>query len=235
MNIGLILAGGSGTRMGGDLPKQFIDIYGKPLIVHTIEAFDINPNIDYIAVICKSDYKEDLNIWVRKYGLTKVKWIVDGGDTRQSSVESGLKAIEEFCGGDDIVVVHDAARPLISQRIIDENIEGAKEYKAVDTVIPSADTIIKTLDGEFIEEVPPRHELHLGQTPQSFEYALIKKAHEHAKENNINTATDDCQLILKLGEKVHLVKGDKLNFKVTTFEDLLILKSVIKLGKLEVK
>lgn len=234
MNIGLILAGGSGTRMGSDTPKQFIDIYGKPLIVHTIEAFDINPNIDYIAVMCKADYKEDLNIWTRKYGLTKVKWIVDGGDTRQSSVENGLKAIEEFCSDEDIIVIHDAARPLISQRIIDENIKGAMEYKAVDTVIPSADTIIKTIDGEFIEEVPPRHELYLGQTPQSFEYGLIKKAHEYAKANNITTATDDCQLILKLNEKVHLVKGDKLNFKVTTFEDLLILKSIIKLGKLEV-
>ncbi|MEG0308131.1 MAG: 2-C-methyl-D-erythritol 4-phosphate cytidylyltransferase [Clostridium sp.] len=234
MNIGIILAGGSGTRMGSDLPKQFIDIYGKPLIVHTVEAFDINPNIDYIAVICKEEFKEDLTIWVRKYGLTKVKWIVDGGDTRQSSVESGLNAIKDFCGEKDIVVIHDAARPLISQRIIDENIEMAKVYGAVDTVIPSADTIIRTKTGEFIDEVPPRSELYLGQTPQSFEYGLIKKAHENARISNIETATDDCQLVLKLDEKVYLVNGDKLNFKVTTFEDLLILKSVIKLGKLEV-
>lgn len=235
MNIAIILAGGSGTRMGSDVPKQFIDIYGKPLIIHTIEAFDINPNIDYIAVICKNEFKEDLTIWIRKYGISKVKWIVDGGNTRQESVYNGINQLSDFCSNQDIVVIHDAARPLISQRIINENIESAKINKAVDTVIPTTDTIIRSIDGSVIEEVPVRRELYLGQTPQSFEYALIKKAHEEAKkENNLN-ATDDCQLVLKIGNKVSLVKGDKLNFKVTTFEDLLILKSVIKLGKLEVK
>lgn len=235
MNIAIILAGGSGTRMGSDIPKQFIDIYGKPLIIHTIEAFDINPNIDYIAVICKNEFKEDLIIWIRKYGISKVKWIVDGGNTRQESVYNGINQLSDFCSNQDIVVIHDAARPLISQRIINENIESAKINKAVDTVIPTTDTIIRSIDGSVIEEVPVRRELYLGQTPQSFEYALIKKAHEEAKkENNLN-ATDDCQLVLKIGNKVSLVKGDKLNFKVTTFEDLLILKSVIKLGKLEVK
>ncbi|GAA0783915.1 2-C-methyl-D-erythritol 4-phosphate cytidylyltransferase [Hathewaya limosa] len=235
MNIAIILAGGSGTRMGSDIPKQFIDIYGKPLIIHTIEAFDINPNIDYIAVICKNEFKEDLTIWIRKYGISKVKWIVDGGNTRQESVYNGINQLSDFCSNQDIVVIHDAARPLISQRIINENIESAKINKAVDTVIPTTDTIIRSIDGSVIEEVPVRRELYLGQTPQSFEYALIKKAHEEAKkENNLN-ATDDCQLVLKIGNKVSLVKGDKLNFKVTTFEDLLILKSVIKLGKLEVK
>lgn len=235
MNIAIILAGGSGTRMGSDVPKQFIDIYGKPLIIHTIEAFDINPNIDYIEVICKKEFQEDLTIWIRKYGISKVKWIVDGGNTRQESVYNGINNLSDFCSDEDILVIHDAARPLISQRIIDENIQSAKINKAVDTVIPTTDTIIRSIDGSAIEEVPVRRELYLGQTPQSFEYALIKKAHEEAKkENNLN-ATDDCQLVLKIGNKVSLVKGDKLNFKVTTFEDLLILKSVIKLGKLEVK
>ncbi|MFX0548412.1 2-C-methyl-D-erythritol 4-phosphate cytidylyltransferase [Hathewaya histolytica] len=235
MNIAIILAGGSGTRMGSDIPKQFIDIYGKPLIIHTIEAFDINPNIDYIAVICKKEFNEDLTIWMRKYGISKVKWIVDGGNTRQDSVYNGINHLSGFCSDEDILVIHDAARPLISQRIINENIQGAKINKAVDTVIPTTDTIIRSIDGSVIEEVPVRRELYLGQTPQSFEYGLIKKAHEEAKkENNLN-ATDDCQLVLKIGNKVSLVKGDKLNFKVTTFEDLLILKSVIKLGKLEVK
>jgi len=234
MNIAVILAGGSGTRMGSDVPKQFIDIYGKPLIVHTIEAFDINPRIDYIAVLCKEDWKEDLMIWIRKYGLSKVKWIIDGGDTRQESVYNGINHLKDFCKDEDILVIHDAARPLISQRIIDENIDFTIKHKAVDTVIPSTDTIIKSLDGEVIESVPVRKELYLGQTPQSFSYGLIKAAHEEALKQNILNATDDCQLVLKLGTDVHLVAGDKLNFKVTTFEDLLLLKSIIKLGKLEV-
>ncbi|SHK11087.1 2-C-methyl-D-erythritol 4-phosphate cytidylyltransferase [Hathewaya proteolytica DSM 3090] len=233
MNIAVILAGGSGTRMGSDIPKQFIDIYGKPLIIHTIEAFDINPGIDYIAVMCKQEYKEDLKIWIRQYGISKVKWILDGGSTRQQSVYNSIKALTEFCSQEDILVIHDAARPLIAQRIIDENIQGASEHKAVDTVIPSADTIIKSLDGDTIEEVPRRKDLYLGQTPQSFTFSLIKAAHEYALQCQNTDATDDCQLVLKYGQKVHLVKGDKMNFKVTTFEDLLLLKSIIKLGKLE--
>lgn len=179
MNIGVILAGGSGTRMGSDIPKQFIEIYGKPLIIHTIESFDLNSEIDAIAVVCKDQWKEDLSIWIRQFGINKVKWIISGGNTRQESTYKAIKRLEDVCKEDDILIIHDAARPLISQRIINDNIIGAKEYGAVDTVIPSADT----------------------------------------------------QLVLKLDHNVHLVNGDKLNFKVTTFEDLLLLKSVVKIGK----
>lgn len=233
MNIAIILAGGSGTRMGSDTPKQFIDIYGKPLIIHTIEAFNRNKSIDYIAVICKKEFQDDFKIWVRQYGISKVKWIVDGGNSRQESVFKGIEALKDFCKDDDILIIHDSARPLISQRIITENIEFTKKYKAVNTVIPSTDTIIKSLNGEEIEEVPKRKELYLVQTPQSFQYQLIRRAHKEALKNDIKEVTDDCQLVLNLGHKVHLVKGDRLNFKITTFEDLLILKSLIKLGKLE--
>lgn len=234
MNIAVILAGGSGTRMGSDIPKQFIDIYGKPMIIHTIESFDVNSNIDKIVIACKEEWQEDLKIWIRKFGLNKVKYIVSGGATRQESVYNSIRALDGVCTGDDILVIHDAARPLISQRIINENIEGAKEYGAVDTVIPSADTIVRSLDGKTINNVPVRSELYLGQTPQSFKYDLIKSAHEASIENSTSDATDDCQLILGINKNVHLVNGDKLNFKITTFEDLLLLKSVIKISKVEV-
>lgn len=234
MNIAVILAGGSGTRMGSDIPKQFIDIYGKPMIIHTIESFDVNSNIDKIVIACKEEWQEDLKIWIRKFGLNKVKYIVSGGATRQESVYNSIRALDGVCTGDDILVIHDAARPLISQRIINENIEGAKEYGAVDTVIPTADTIVRSLDGKTINNVPVRSELYLGQTPQSFKYDLIKSAHEASIENSTSDATDDCQLILGINKNVHLVNGDKLNFKITTFEDLLLLKSVIKISKVEV-
>lgn len=234
MNIGIILAGGSGTRMGSDIPKQFIDIYGKPMIIHTIESFDVNSEIDKIIVVCKDEWQEDLKIWIRKYGLNKVTNIVNGGSTRQESVYNALKMLEAECKDDDIVVIHDAARPLISQRIINENIVAAKKFGAVDTVIPSADTIVKSIDQITINEVPKRSELYLGQTPQSFTYKLIMDSHKKSIEDKTSNATDDCQLVLALNKDVHLVKGDKLNFKVTTFEDLLLLKSVIKISKVEV-
>ncbi len=234
MNIAIILAGGKGTRMGiVDQPKQFIDIYGKPIVVHTIEAFDIHEQIDAIAVVCLKEWHEDIKIWTRKFELNKVKWIVDGGETRQESVLAGLKAIEEDVKPDDIVVIHDAARPLISHRIIVNNIEGAKKYGAVDTVIPATDTIIQSKDDSTISDIPVRKELYLGQTPQSFKYSTIMDAHKSAAKSKLQDSTDDCRVVLNYGEKVHLVSGDKLNFKITTMEDLLLLKSIIKMSKLE--
>ena len=152
------------------------------------------------------------------------------GNEKQSLYRA-IKALEDVCTDEDILIIHDAARPLISQRIINDNIVGAKEYGAVDTVIPSADTIIRSTNDSTIDSVPVRSELYLGQTPQSFKYSLIKEAHEFSINNNTIDATDDCQLVLKLNHDVHLVNGDKLNFKVTTFEDLLLLKSVVKIGK----
>ncbi|WP_298839004.1 2-C-methyl-D-erythritol 4-phosphate cytidylyltransferase [Clostridium sp.] len=234
MNIAIILAGGKGTRMGiVDQPKQFIDIYGKPIVVHTIEAFDIHEQIDAIAIVCLKEWHEDIKIWTRKFELNKVKWIVDGGETRQESVLNGLKAIEEDVNPDDIVVIHDSARPLISHRIIVNNIEGAKKYGAVDTVIKASDTIIKSLDDNTIDSIPVRKELYIGQTPQSFVYSTIYDAHKIAATSDLQDSTDDCRLVLNSGKKVHLVDGDKLNFKITTMEDLLLLKSIIKMSKLE--
>lgn len=228
MNIGLVLAGGSGVRVGSDVPKQFIDIYGKPLIIYTLEAFNRNSDIDYIAVICKKDYEDILSKLIEKYSLNKVKWIVEGGCTRQSSVENGLRNLQDFCNEEDIILIHDGARPLISDKIINENIEKAKEYGAVNTVIPCTDTIVKSSKGDSIESVPSRAELFQCQTPQSFQYSVIMKAHEYATKNNLSTATDDCQLVFGMGEKVYFAQGDKLNFKVTTKEDLCILKALLR-------
>ena len=235
MNIAVILAGGTGSRMGiVDKPKQFIDIYGKPIIVYTLEAFDNHSEVDAIAVVCLAEWIDDLRIFLRKYEVKKVKWVVEGGKTRQESVNNALKILSKECGDDDIVVVHDAVRPLVSQKIISNNILAARQYGAVDTVIPSADTIINSEDGETIKEVPRRSALYIGQTPQSFKLSTLRSAHEKALADKKINSTDDCQLVLELGENVHLVRGEKLNFKITSFDDLLLLKAMIKLGKTEI-
>lgn len=234
MNIGVILAGGVGMRMGNvDIPKQFIEIYGKPLIVHTMESFDTHPEIDGIVIVALKEWHEDIRIWLRKYEINKVKAIVDGGSTRQESIYNSLEYLNEYMEADDIVVIHDAARPLISHRIITDNIKYTKEYGAVDTVIPTADTIVRSLDAKTIKDVPTRKELYLGQTPQSFKYSIISNAHKKVIDSEVKDATDDCQLVLKMNRDVYLVEGEKLNFKITTPEDLLLLKSIIKLSKLE--
>lgn len=233
MNIALILAAGSGTRMGNtNKPKQFLSIYNKPLIVHTIEAFEMHDDIDMILIVTNDTYIDDVKIWCKQYDLTKVQYIVAGGSSRQESVYNGLKKLEKIgISDEDIILIHDAARPLISQTIITDNIEACKKYQAVDTVIPSSDTIIRSVDKETICEIQKRSEQYQGQTPQSFTFKVINDAHEYAKSINNTETTDDCRLVLNMGKEVHLVNGSKLNFKITTFDDLMMLKALLKIGK----
>ena len=236
MNIALILAAGTGSRMGNaDKPKQFLPIYGKPLMVHTIEAFEMNPEVDAIVISTNKEYIDDVKVMCKQYDLSKVKVVVAGGDTRQISVFNGLKGVQELgAKDDDIVIIHDSARPLISQKIIADNIKACKEFGAVDTVIKASDTIVHSENGETITNIPPRKELYQGQTPQTFKMSIIMKAHEAALNNEIPNVTDDTKLVLSLGMPVHLVEGDKLNFKITTFDDLMMLKALLKIGKSEV-
>ena len=236
MNIALILAAGTGSRMGNaDKPKQFLPIYGKPLMIHTIEAFEMHDDIDKIVVVTSEGYDDQVKVWCKQYDLGKVSAVAIGGDSRQVSVYNGLQAIKALgAKDDDIIVIHDAARPLISQNIITNNIEACKKYAAVDTVIKASDTIVASSDAERITNIPNRSELYQGQTPQTFKFALISEAHEKAKAGQIPNVTDDTKLVISMGKEVHLVEGSKQNFKITTFDDLMMLKALLKIGKTEV-
>jgi 2-C-methyl-D-erythritol 4-phosphate cytidylyltransferase len=192
----------------------------------------MHDDIDMILIVTNDTYIDDVKIWCKQYDLTKVKYIVAGGSSRQESVYNGLKKLEKIgISDEDIVLIHDAARPLISQTIITDNIEACKKYQAVDTVIPSSDTIIRSVDKETICEIQKRSEQYQGQTPQSFTFKVINDAHEYAKSINNTETTDDCRLVLNMGKDVHLVSGSKLNFKITTFDDLMMLKALLKIGK----
>ena len=237
MNIALIVAAGSGSRMGNaDKPKQFLPIYGKPLMIHTIEAFEVHDEIDAIVVVTNEAYIDQVKVWCKQYDLGKIKAVVAGGDSRQISVHNGLQAVKELSKDpkNDIVLIHDAARPLISQRIITDNIRVCEKYDAVDTVIKASDTIVRSVNEESISDIPARNELYQGQTPQSFKLSLILDAHEYVKTHAVNNVTDDCKLVLSLGKEVRLVEGSKQNFKITTFDDLMMLKALLKIGKTEV-
>ena len=235
MNIAIVLAGGSGSRMGMvDRPKQFIDIYGKPVIIHTLEAFEINEKIDAICVVCVKSWQDDLSVWLKEYDIRKVRWIADAGSSRQESSLNALNAIQSECSGDDYVIIHDAARPIVSQKIINENIEKVKEFGACDTVIPAHDTIIKSLDEKTLDSIPLRKELYLGQTPQSFKYSIVRKAYDDyfaLPEDKRPEMTDDCGLVLSSGITIGMAMGDKLNMKITTMEDLLLVKSIVRAGR----
>ena len=228
VNVALIVAGGSGTRMGGDTPKQFHLINEKPLLVYTIEAFNKHPEIDSIVVVTSKEYIQTVKDWLLKYDLKKLFKVVEGGKSRQDSVYNGLKVIDEFFDEDDIVLIHDAARPLVSASIISENISACHHYDAVTTAIPTSDTILKVNEYHTIEDIPNRDELYQCQTPQTFRLGVILSAHEMARNGEIDNVTDDTKLVMAVNKDVFIVRGDKYNFKVTTPEDMLMLKALLE-------
>ena len=227
MNIALIVAAGKGTRLNTTEPKQFLLIKNKPLAVYTIEAFNRCDLINAIVVVTSEDRVSQVKDWCAQYDLSKVKVVVKGGETRQESVRNGLIAANELSNNsdNDIVLIHDAARVLVSEEIIRNNIEACSSYDAVCTVIKAKDTMVRSSNEETINDVANRNELYQVQTPQTFKLSLILKAHDNSGQNS---ATDDAQLLVALGHEVHFVMGSSLNFKVTTAEDLSLLEALLK-------
>ncbi len=228
MNIALILAAGRGTRMGTPVPKQFIEYKEKPILVYTLAAFAKHPEIDAVCIICPADSIDFTQKIVNDYHIPKIAWIAAGGDTRRESSRIGVGKLIETCGADDIVLIHDGARPNVSKRIITDNIAAAREKGACETVIRSHDTIAVSIDGNKIHRIPNRELFYHVQTPQSFRLGLIHEAHTACELRGAADVTDDAALILQNGGDVFLVEGDKLNIKITTEEDLRILYSIME-------
>ena len=226
-NFAIIVAGGSGTRLGNEKPKQFLEVNGKPLLMYSVEKFDKHPQIAGIILVINNQYITEVKQYLLRFNTQKVIDVIPGGETRQQSVFNGLKKVKEIADENDSVLIHDAARPLVSEKTISDNISAVKKYLSVDTVIPCSDTIIKSTDGKQIDNVPNRKELYQGQTPQTFKFSLIYKAHLNAIEKGVIDVSDDVSLITMLGEKTYLVFGDPLNFKVTTPHDLTIFQSLL--------
>ena len=215
----IILAGGKGKRMGAPVSKQFIEIKGKPIIYYTIKKFSENKKIDNIVVVLSKDevgyFKENI---LEKYNL-KVDNIVIGGTERQDSVYNGLKSLEDT--NTDIVLIHDGARPFISDRIIDDGIKFAQVYGACAPGVMPKDTIKIKNESNFSVSTPDRGSLVAIQTPQVFKFNEILECHEKIKINNI-VVTDDTMVAEKYGYKVYLYEGEYTNIKVTTPEDLIL-------------
>lgn len=229
MNFALIVAAGSGTRVeNADRPKQFLLIKDKPLMMYSLKAFQLHEKIDAIVIVTNASYVEQVKEWCKEYQLSKVRLVVSGGYTRQESVYNGLQAVKSISLDiqNDIVLIHDSARPLVSKEIITNNILACSQYGATCTAIKVKDTIAKSVNALSINEIVNRDELFQCQTPQAFKLSLILNAHKTSK--NINGATDDAQLVLGLGKEVYLVDGSALNFKITTDEDLLVLKALLQ-------
>ncbi len=226
MNTAIILASGTGIRFQGDTPKQFIKLAGLPVLVHTLKTFQSHSLIDKIIVVTGFEYINQVWGYANTYELNKVCKVVVGGATRQESSRIGI----ECCAPEtEYVLIHDGVRPLLSEIIISNVISAVKKFKAIDTVIPSADTIVVVDKNNYIESIPDRTFLKRGQTPQAFSYNLIQQAHKLASENDISNSTDDCALVMKLGHSVYTVMGDEQNIKVTYPIDLHIADKLFQL------
>ncbi|MGA2677670.1 MAG: 2-C-methyl-D-erythritol 4-phosphate cytidylyltransferase [Sedimentisphaerales bacterium] len=228
----IILASGVGKRARHDIPKQFIKIAGKTIVEHTIEIFERSPDIDNIIIVVLPMYKTLIEEIILKNNYRKVSKILCGGETRRESSFIGIGAIKD---DNDVVLLHDAIRPFLSERIITQCVSALKKYDAVDVAIPSADTIIRVNSGDTIEDIPVRKFMLRGQTPQGFRVGVIKKAHLMANKERSVQVTDDCGLVFKYNlAKVHVVRGEENNIKITYPEDVFLAESLFKVRNMAV-
>lgn len=228
MNIGLIIAGGSGQRMGQSIPKQFLNVYDKPVIIYSMEAFQNHPDIDKIAVVCISGWEGFLQAYANQFGITKLAHIIPGGENGQGSIRNGVYELEKYYDEDSIVLIHDAIRPMLSEDIITDCIEKARKYGSAITTIPCAEAMMQTDDGYVSSGSYPRDNLRRTQTPQGFLLGKICDLHRRALEAGITNSVASCTLMIEMGEQVHFSKGSEKNVKLTTPEDIDIFKALLK-------
>ncbi|HIX42661.1 MAG TPA: 2-C-methyl-D-erythritol 4-phosphate cytidylyltransferase [Candidatus Kurthia intestinigallinarum] len=227
-----ILAGGKGTRMGNvPMPKQFLTLNDKAIIIHTLEKFILNNRLDKIFIAVPKDWVQYTRDLVKKHqlDLPKVE-VIQGGADRNDTIMNVIAAIDNQNGlnDDDILVTHDAVRPFLTHRIIEQNIDAGLEFGSVDTVIEAIDTIVESQDGEFITQIPVRSHMFQGQTPQTFNIKKLQELYNSLSQDEKEILTDACKIFAIKGEKVKLVRGESYNIKVTTPYDLNVANSILK-------
>ena len=226
-NIALIIAGGSGNRMHQDIPKQFLTVNEKPVIVYTLEAFQSHPEIDAIAVVCIAGWEQVLRAYAKQFNITKLQHVIPGGENGQGSIRNGVYALEELYDPDDLVLIHDAIRPMVAAEIISDNIRVAREEGNAITVIPCAEAMMQTEDGHVSVGSYPRDRLKRTQTPQAFRIGELAELHRQALEAGITNSVASCTLMIEMGKQVYFSAGSEKNIKLTTVEDLDIFKALL--------
>ncbi|MBR4163501.1 MAG: 2-C-methyl-D-erythritol 4-phosphate cytidylyltransferase [Solobacterium sp.] len=233
MVIALLTAAGSGTRMGQDIPKQFIHVEEKPVIIHTMEAFQNHPMVDKIVVVTLPSWIDVLKAYARQFNITKLEWVVPGGETGQESILNGLNALKEAgVSDDDIVMVHDGNRCLVSSEIISNSLAVYKKHGSAVASIPCVEAVFRSNDGGNSSVISiPREQLFRTQTPHTYSLGKLLWAHAKAKEMGIKNTAASCTLMQQLGEVVYFSKGSEENLKITTTDDLMIFKALLHTKK----
>ncbi|MCQ2163632.1 MAG: 2-C-methyl-D-erythritol 4-phosphate cytidylyltransferase [Bacteroidales bacterium] len=230
MNIALLTAGGTGNRMGQDIPKQFMCIDNQPVIIYTLQAFQHHPEIDSIAVVCLSGWDVILQAYANQYNITKLKWIFEGGSSNQESIYNGIQGLKNAgCSESDIVLVHDGVRPLVDPRIITENIAVCKEYGYAVTGMTCKEAIMELIDNTVVNIDIPRERLVRTQTPHTYALGTLLNAHKKALEKGITNTVASCTLVALTGiQNQHIVEGTEKNgLKLTRPQDVELFKAMI--------
>lgn len=234
MIFAAILAGGVGSRMGNsDVPKQFLNLGDKPILIHTIEKFIINSKFDKILVLTPNNFiNSTIDLIKNIEGETDKIIVLEGGETRNDTIRNAISYIKSNFSIDDnsIIVTHDSVRPFVSHRIIEDNIKMASEYGACDTVIPATDTIVESVDGDTISSIPLRDHYYQGQTPQSFRINKLDSLYNNLSKDEIDSLTDAAKIFTLNNEDVFLVEGDVTNIKITYPYDLKLANTILKGG-----
>ncbi len=232
-NIALIIAGGSGQRMHQDIPKQFLNVYDKPVIIYTLEAFQKHPCIDGIVVVCVEGWNEILEAYCRQFGITKLESIVLGGANGQESIRKGIMDVASRHQKEDLILIHDAIRPMVSEEIISDCIRVAGRYGNAISVIQCTSAMLCTEDGETSRSQIARDNLKITQTPQCASVGTLTEIHEEALQRGITNSVATCTLLIELGHELHFSLGSEKNIKLTSVEDLEIFEALLHSRKAE--
>ncbi len=230
MNLAIVIAGGSGTRMGLDIPKQFVNIYDKPVIIYTLEGFERHPMIDEIEVVCIDGWHDVLKAYARQFGITKLKRVVSGGKTGQESIRNGVFALEGYLSDDDTVIIHDGIRPLVDKEVLTDVIVTCRKYGNAVTSMPYNEQIFVVDDELSTVKYIPRETIRRVATPQAYKFGKLDKAYHEAFEKKIGIygSSYTNTMMADLGERLYFAAGSDKNIKLTTRDDLELFKAYLK-------
>ena len=232
MVVALLTAAGTGKRMGQDIPKQVMHEENKPIIIHTMEAFQKHPGIDAIMVVTLPSWIDVLKAYAKQFNISKLKWVVVGGETGQESIRNGILNLKEVLSEEDIVMIHDGNRCMVSSEIISDSLATFKEHGSAVAAIPCVEAVFRLDEDEISSNISiPREQLVRTQTPHTYKLGNLLWAHKEAEEKNITNTAATCTLMQQLGEKVYFSKGSEENIKITTVDDMMIFKALLHTKK----
>lgn len=233
MNIAIIIAGGVGSRMGQDIPKQFINVYDKPILIYTLEGFEKDPLIDAIEVVCIEGWIEVLKAYAKQFNITKLKWIVKGGVSGQESIRNGVYNLEGICKDDDVIIIHDGIRPMVDEFVLNDVIRTCIKYGNGVTSLPYNEQIFVKNDDISTKQYIPRETLRRVSTPQAYKFKKLDEAYHKAFKENIGIQGSSYTntMMVELGETLYFAAGSDKNIKLTTPDDIYLFKALLALKK----